>query len=165
MNGANYSRFGAMMAVMVPSLLVASFAGPAFGENCRDRVQELAAQYKIETEPPTIPPGEMGKPVTPEDLARSGGVVEPPPTSDRAVITPPQSHSGMPTLPDVTQPTTPPPAKATEADKPSMTKLDPAERTTLQALLVAARAQAERGMERECLDGLRKAQRVIEHKQ
>ena len=33
----------------------------------------------------------------------------------------------------------------------------------MQALLVAARAQAERGMELECLDGLRKAQRIEEY--
>jgi len=157
MDGANCFRYGAMIAVMLAAL-----SGPALADNCRDRVLEMAAQYKIETEPPTIPPGEMRKPVTPEDLARSGGVVEPPPTSDRSVVTPPQSHSGMPTLPNV-EPAQP---KAAEADKGgSMTKLDPSETTTLQALLVAARAQAERGMERECLDGLRKAQRLIEHKQ
>src|SRR5262245_11525057 len=155
MEGANCFRCGAVIAV-----LLACLPGPALAENCRDRVLELAAQYKIGTDPPTIPPGEMRKPVTPEDLARSGGVVEPPPTSDRSVMTPPPSHSGMPTLPDVA----PPPPKAVEADKRSMTKLDPAETTTLQALLVAARAQAERGMEQECLDGLRKAQRVLEHK-
>jgi hypothetical protein len=155
MDGARYIRYGATIALFLTSL-----PGLAVADNCRDRVLELAAQYKVETEPPTIPPGEMRKPVTPEDLARSGGVVEPPPTSDRAVITPPQSHSGMPTLPDV-EPAQP---KAAEADKGSATKLDPAEMTTLQALLVAARAQSERGMERECLDGLRKAQRLIEHK-
>ena len=157
MDGANCFRYGAMIAVMLAAL-----PGPALAENCRDRVLELAVQYKIETEPPTIPPGEMRKPVTPEDLARSGGVVEPPPTSDRAVVTPPQSHSGMPTLPDVSPPS---PKAAEAADKGGKTKLDPAETTTLQALLVAARAQAERGMEQECLDGLRKAQRMIEQKQ
>lgn len=155
MHDANYLRGGAIIA-----LLVASLPGPALAENCRDRVLELSTQYKIETDPPTIPPGEMRKPVTPDDLARSGGVVEPPPTSDPSVVTPPRSHSGMPTLPDVT----PAPPKAAEADKRNMTKLDPAEMTTLQALLVAARAQAERGMEQECLDGLRQAEKVIEHK-
>ena len=72
MDVAIYFRVGAMIGVMLAAL-----PGVAFGENCRDRVQELAARYKIETEPPTIPPGEMRKPVTPEDLARSGGVVEP----------------------------------------------------------------------------------------
>jgi hypothetical protein len=35
--------------------------------------------------------------------------------------------------------------------------------STLQAVLVAARAQAERGMEAECLDGLRKAEQLIAH--
>lgn len=155
MHDANYFRCGALMAV-----LLAALPGPAVGDNCRDRVLELAAQYKIATDPPTVPPGEMRQPVTPEDLARSGGVVEPPPTSDRSVITPPRSHSGMPTLPEVT----PAPPKLAEADKRGVTKLDPSETTTLQALLVAARAQAERGMEQECLDGLRKAQRLIEQK-
>ncbi len=155
MDGANCFRCGTMIAV-----LLASLPGPALAENCRDRVLELSAQYRIETEPPTIPPGEMRKPVTPDDLARSGGVVEPPPTSDRSVVTPPQSHSGMPTLPDIA----PQQPKAAEVDTHSVTKLDPAEVTTLQALLVAARAQAERGMEQECLDGLRKAQRMIEQK-
>ncbi len=77
MDGANYLRCGAMMA-----LLLAALPGPARAENCRDRVLELSAQYRIETDPPTVPPGEMRKPVTPDDLARSGGVVEPPPTSD-----------------------------------------------------------------------------------
>jgi|FEC22Drversion2_1045045.scaffolds.fasta_scaffold00172_13 hypothetical protein len=155
MDGANYLRCGAMMA-----LLLAALPGPARAENCRDRVLELSAQYRIETDPPTVPPGEMRKPVTPDDLARSGGVVEPPPTSDPSVVTPPRSHSGMPTLPDIA----PLPPKAVEAEARTMPKLDPAEATTLQALLVAARAQAERGMEQECLDGLRKAQRMLEHK-
>ncbi len=66
----------------------------------------------------------------------------------------------MPTMPDIA----PLPPKAVEAEARTMPKLDPAEATTLQALLVAARAQAERGMEQECLDGLRKAQRMLEHK-
>ena len=57
----------------------------AFGDNCLDRVEQLAAAYGTSTDPPTIPPGEMKKPVSPDDLARSGGVVEPPPTSDRSV--------------------------------------------------------------------------------
>src|SRR5262245_57470256 len=121
MDGANCFRCGALIAVMTVFL-----SGPAFAENCRNRVLELAVHYKIQTDPPTIPPGEMRKPVTPEDLARSGGVVEPPPTSDRSVVTPPRSHSGMPTLPDVA----PPPPKPAEADKGSMTMLDPAEITT-----------------------------------
>ncbi|HEX9326698.1 MAG TPA: hypothetical protein VF915_09285 [Reyranella sp.] len=129
----------------------------AFGDNCLDRVQQMAAAYGTSTDPPTIPPGEMKRPVSPDDLARSGGVVEPPTTSDRSVITPPRDHSGMPTMPDVV----PPQPKSKSADKQA---LDPADMSSLQALLVAARAQAERGMEAECLDGLRKAEQLIAHK-
>jgi hypothetical protein len=98
----------------------------------------------------------MKKPVTPDDLARSGGVVEPPATSDRSVITPPPAHSGMPTLPDVARPE--PKGKSANTQK-----LGPADMSTLQAVLVAARAQAERGLETECLDGLRKAEQLIAH--
>ncbi|MBI2739612.1 MAG: hypothetical protein HYX38_24080 [Rhodospirillales bacterium] len=129
----------------------------AFGDNCLDRVEQMAAAYGASTDPPTIPPGEMKKPVSPDDLARSGGVVEPPTTPDRSVITPPRDHSGMPTMPDIARPQ--------PSDKPAKAqRLDPADMSTLQALLVAARAQAERGMEAECLDGLRKAEQLVTHK-
>jgi hypothetical protein len=129
----------------------------AFGDNCLDRVEQMAAAYGTSTDPPTIPPGEMKKPVIADDLARSGGVVEPPTTADRSVITPPRAHSGMPTMPDVVRPA--PKDKSAKAQT-----LDPADMSTLQAVLVAARAQAERGMEAECLDGLRKAEQLIAHK-
>ena len=130
--------------------------GAAFADNCLDRVEQMAAAYGTSTDPPTIPPGEMKKPVSPDDLARSGGVVEPPKTSDRSVITPPRDHSGMPTMPDVVRP---------EAKDKSVKAqpLGAADMSTLQAVLVAARAQAERGMEAECLDGLRKAEQLIAH--
>jgi hypothetical protein len=63
----------------------------------------------------------------------------------------------MPTMPDVARPE--------PKDKPAKAQpLDPADMSTLQAVLVAARAQAERGMEAECLDGLRKAEQLIAHK-
>ena len=128
----------------------------ALGDNCLDRVQQMAAAYGTSTDPPTIPPGEMKKPLTPDDLARSGGVVDPPASPDRSVITPPRDHSGMPTMPDVARPQ--PKDKDANAQK-----LGPADMSTLQAVLMAARAQAERGMEAECLDGLRKAEQLIAH--
>ena len=128
----------------------------AFGDNCLDRVQQMAAAYGTSTDPPTIPPGEMKKPVTPDDLARSGGVVEPPATTDRSVITPPRDHSGMPTMPNVVRP-------AEKDNRAQTQRLGAADMSTLQAVLVAARSQAERGMEAECLDGLRKAEQLIAH--
>lgn len=152
-------RRGRIKALAVAAALVAALAllpDQAAGENCLERVQELAATYGTPTDPPTIPPGELRKPVTPEDLAQSGGVVEPPATPDRSVITPPRDHSGMPTMPDVVTPAPKGPPKGKNGQT-----LDPAEASTLQALLVAARAQAERGMEAECLDGLRKAEQFV----
>ena len=141
-------------AALLASLML--LPGEAFADNCLDRVEQMAATYGTSTDPPTIPPGEMKKPVSPDDLARSGGVVEPPKTSDRSVVTPPRDHSGMPTLPDVVRPE----AK----DKSAKAQpLGAADMSTLQAVLVAARAQAERGMEAECLDGLRKAEQLIAH--
>jgi hypothetical protein len=142
----------ATAAALLASLML--LADPAFGDNCLDRVEQMAAAYGTSIDPPTIPPGEMKKPVTPDDLARSGGVVEPPKTSDRSVITPPTDHSGMPTMPNVVRPE--PKDKSATAQT-----LGPADMSTLQAVLIAARAQAERGMEAECLDGLRKAEQLI----
>ncbi|TAJ26202.1 MAG: hypothetical protein EPO67_19025 [Reyranella sp.] len=111
---------------------------------CLDDVKSLAAERGLSTDPPTVAP-EGGTKPTPEQMARSGGVIEPPPVQDRSVITPPRSAgAAMPTLPNVTAG---PPKEAAAA-----------ERTTLQALLVAARAEAERGNERGCLEGLAKAQ-------
>jgi hypothetical protein len=144
----------AAAAALLASLML--LPDQAFGDNCLDRVEQLAAAYGTSTDPPTIPPGEMKKPVSPDDLARSGGVVEPPATSDRSVITPPRDHSGMPTMPNVVRP----------EGKDRSAKAQPlgaADMSTLQAVLVAARAQGERGMEAECLDGLRKAEQLIAH--
>jgi hypothetical protein len=148
----------AAAAALLASLVLLS--EQALGDNCLDRVEQMAAAYGTSTDPPTIPPGEMKKPVSPDDLARSGGVVEPPATADRSVITPPRAHSGMPTLPDVVRPE----PKSEPKDKDATAqKLGPADMSTLQAVLVAARAQGERGMETECLDGLRKAEQLIAH--
>lgn len=147
-------RWSAIGAAVAAAVALGIAPDQAFGANCLDRVEQFASTYDVPTDPPTIPPGEMKKPVTPEDLARSGGVVEPPGTKDRSVITPPRDHSGMPTLPDV-KPAEP---KAKGAESP---KLGASDMSTLQALLVAARAQAERGMETECLDALRKAQQLV----
>lgn len=150
---------GRLKALAAAAALLASLMllpDQAFGDNCLNRVEQMAAAYGTSTDPPTIPPGEMKKPVTPDDLARSGGVVEPPTSPDRPVITPRRDHSGMPTMPDVARPQ--PKDKDAKARK-----LGPADMSTLQAVLMAARAQAERGMEAECLDGLRKADQLIAH--
>ena len=148
------------MRRLFPVIVLAALgvAPAAHAENCLDRVRELATAQGVSTDPPTVAPGEARRPATPGDLARSGGVVEPPPVSDRSVITPPRDHSGMPTLPDVKPSPAPAPPVRGHA-------LDAADRSTLQALLVAARAQAERGEEAACLDGLQKAQELLSRRQ
>jgi len=132
--------------------IVALWPGIAAAEGCLDQVRELAGSQNISTDPPTASPGKApGTPgqgtnpgVTSRDLGRSGGVIEPPATSDRSVITPPATtDSRMPTMPDVT------PEQSTD-------------RTALQAVLVAARAEAERGQEANCLEALEKARQLLE---
>jgi hypothetical protein len=145
MRKQTFLSYGIASAVL--ALLASSAAAAADG--CLEQVQRLAGRYDISTDPPNAspskPPG-TSPGVTTQDLARSGGVIEPPATQDKSVITPPRSQdSAMPTMPDVK-----PPPSATQTDV-----------TALQALLVAARAQAERGSEAECLDGLAKAHQLI----
>lgn len=119
-------------------------AGTAAAESCLDRVLAAAARFGVATDPPTT--GPHGPDVTAEDLARSGGVIEPMPLKDGTVITPPRGKSyGMTTLPDVDGRGLPGP-----------------DLTALQAVLVAARAQAERGNEAGCWTTLEKVRLVIE---
>ncbi len=116
----------------------------AMAETCLDRLLPLAALHGVPTDPPTVAPGDDSK-VTSRDLARSHGVIEPPPVSDeKAVLAPPSGAKyRIPTLPDVNQ--HPPDAS----------------RMTLQAILVAARAEAERGNEAGCWAGLEKAAKFL----
>lgn len=120
-------------------------------EKCLDQVRKLADQQGIATTPPTMTPDGSAGPRSPgsrtEELGRSGGVIAPPQAEDRSVITPPPSSADtrMPTMPNVTPPNAP-----------------PAERSSLQALLVAARAEAERGREEACLDRLAQARKLVQ---
>ena len=112
----------------------------------------LARRHNISTDPPTATPDKPipGKPaeVTPRELGRSGGVVEPPPVRDKGVIAPPpDNRSAMPTMPDV---------GSDQRQAPA------ADRTTLQAILVAARGEAERGNEAGCREALGRAAKVLE---
>ncbi|WP_421998050.1 hypothetical protein [Reyranella sp.] len=132
-------------------------ASEAQANNCLDRVREIAATYGLSTDPPTVTPDQTSKPLDSQKLAQSGGVVQPPPTSDRSVIEPPRdARYGMSTLPDITPP------RPKSEDRPAAKTLGAAETATLQAALIAARAQAERGMEAQCLQDLSKAETVIE---
>ena len=138
------------------ALLALLLAGgtAAHAQSCLDQVRELGARYHVSTDPPTAPTRPTDKPVTSQDLARSGGVIEPPKTPDRSVISPPaKSPDRMPTVPDVT------PRKKDESTAAGTLKAE--DRATLQGLLVAARDQAEHGREEQCLEQLGKAKDLI----
>jgi hypothetical protein len=165
----NRRRWGprASTILLAPALLVAA-AGTARAAACLDEVRSLSDRYHVSSVPPTAP---VDKPpstamVRPGDLARSGGVIEPAPSPDKAVITPPRSaHDAMPTVPDVKdapQKSAPQNSTLENSTPADSGKLGAAETTALQALLVAARSQAERGADAECRDRLREARELLE---
>lgn len=91
------------MNIRLIAAALALWPGVAAAEGCLDQVQALAKAQNISTDPPTASP-DKAPGVTSRELGRSGGVIEPPATSDRSVVTPPPSaDSRMPTLPDVTE--------------------------------------------------------------
>jgi hypothetical protein len=145
MNPLKLPRAGIAGVAAIGFALSALATGSAAAERCLDDVVQLAKHHNISTDPPTVPPDKPAD-VTPRELGRSGGVVEPPPVRDKSVIEPPAAGSSkMPTMPDV----------ATRRDSA-------ADCTTLQAALVAARSEAERGNEKGCREALGRAAQVLE---
>ena len=121
-------------------------------DSCLDQVRDLASRHGTPSKPPTAAPNGPAD-IKTQDLARSGGVIAPPPMDDKSVIKPPPSgNDRMPTIPDVA------PQTQNRQDAPA------ADRTALQAALTAARAQAERGDEKGCLEALARA-RVLAERQ
>ncbi|MCW5736070.1 MAG: hypothetical protein KIS73_18215 [Enhydrobacter sp.] len=136
---------GATMAML-------NAAPVAAAESCLDQVRDLASQQGTPSKPPTAS-AKGSADVTTQDLARSGGVIAPPPMDDKSVIKPPSTGvSRMPTIPDVA------PQTQNQQDTPA------ADRTGLQAALTAARAQAERGDEKGCQEALARARTLAERK-
>ena len=150
-------RDGTTLVRQVALLTVLSFfssATPATAAACLDEVRALADDYALSIDPPDMagqtPPGTLT-----DELARSGGVIEPPPTGDRAVIEPPQTGSAMPTVPDVA-----PDAPAQEGAGP--VDLSPPDKVILESVLQAARAEAERGQEAGCFERLKEARALLQ---
>ena len=144
-------------AVATGWALMSLGSATAAAESCLEQVRQLAARHGVSIDLPMAAPNEP--PGTPApDLGRSGGVIEPPATPDKSVITPPRDlRYGMPTLPDVK-----PPAKDSAIPRaaPGATPDGRLDLTTLQSLLVAARGHAERGNEAECREGVAKAREL-----
>ncbi|HYD07122.1 MAG TPA: hypothetical protein VEC60_15405 [Reyranella sp.] len=136
-----------LAAIASAGAALALIPDTAAAAGCLDKVESLAQRHDLSTDPPTVTP-DGKKEVTPRDLARSGGVIEPPPVRDKSVIEPPKTGSAMPTVPDV----------APKQDKQAS---DTAKQTKLQAALMAARSQAERGNEDGCQEALARAETIL----
>ena len=151
--------------LLVSLALLVLWPDAAAAESCLDQVRQLAERHGIATNPPVATPDRDAPNRAPgtnsQELGRSGGVIKPPQTEDRSVIAPPPiTDTRMPTMPDVT----PSPAPGTSPGTKDGNKEGASDLTTLQALLVAARAEAERGREDSCLDRLAKARELVQRK-
>jgi hypothetical protein len=143
-----------MKSRVIRQAVIASLAASALSypqvvnaSTCIDQVHELADRYHVTTKPPKA---DADTGVTTNQLAQSGGVVKPPPIADNSVIAPEHpSKDRMPTLPNVAPST------------PELPRAEASQHASLQALLMAAREQAERGQESQCLDRLHQAQLLL----
>src|SRR4029079_8620705 len=97
LQGSSWVAIVAAMGLAV----VAANAQAAPSDSCLDPVRDLAARHGTPSKPPTAAPDKKSD-ITTHDLARSGGVIKPPPVDDKSVITPaPNTRDAMPTVPDV----------------------------------------------------------------
>jgi hypothetical protein len=136
-------------------VLLALSPGAAVAETCLAEVSRLGDTYGLAVDPPDAPSKTQPRAPTSKDLAQSGGVVEPPPTPDASVISPPRdTDSRMPTAPKVA-----PDSKKQAGASPN--GLSATDLTMLQSILVAARDQARRGREDDCRESLQKARRLL----
>ena len=145
-----------MFALLVVICASVTCVNTASARTCLAEVRSMAETYGLSITPPEVGPPAEPDGVEPGDLARSGGVIEPPPISDPAVIEPPRDAGrAMPTLPSIPE-DSPAPLEA------GPRHLSPSDRATLESILVAARANAESGDERDCFERLKTAKGVIQ---
>ena len=72
-----------------------------FAGTCIDGVAALARAYELTIDPPDLSESGAAGDLGVNELSLSGGIVEPPPTGDAAVIEPKNDYRyGMSTLPD-----------------------------------------------------------------
>ena len=126
-------------------LTAAASAAAAAAETCRELVDRLAAQHALHAAPPAAPgTSELAGSITPEELARSAGVIiQPPPTGDPMPTAPLPSRGGA------------------SVGGPAASEPAHRRQTQVEALLAVARAAADRGDEPLCRDRLEEAQNLI----
>ena len=141
-------RMGQTLAISVmATCLTATITSAA---NCMDQVRIIAHDFNLDIDPP-----DAGTVITPEDMAQSGGVIEPPSVGDQAVREPPVPNSAMPTTPEL-----PPIGQAGVGPL----NLNPGDRLLLEGILTSARAEAGRGDVDGCFRRLQIAQQLIRNR-
>ncbi|KAA0676769.1 hypothetical protein DS843_25845 [Roseomonas genomospecies 6] len=150
-------------------------AGPALAQgSCAALVDRFAADHNLSASPPPVaaPPGSSGSTAadgalpsgrsgqgsgaTPDQLARSGGVVAPPASGDQAVIEPPRTGAPMPTAPAVRPDAAPNSGSSMESGSMGQA----ARNAQIESLVTAARSAAKDGNEQLCMESLDKARNL-----
>ncbi len=143
--------------------------GPALAQgSCAALVDRFAADHNLSASPPpaaatpggsgstaadgALPSGSSGN-ASPDQLARSGGVVAPPASGDQAVIEPPRTAAPMPTAPAVRPDAAPNSGSSME----SGSMVQAARNAQIESLVTAARSAAKDGNEQLCMESLDKA--------
>jgi hypothetical protein len=162
-------------------LVLLSTADAAVAASCLDEVARLADRYELKTAQPSTgtrggdaagmsgsstPPTQESRGLGASDtLAPSGGVVAPPPTTDRGMaVEPPRTASPTPTLRSVPPQagSGSPASRSEEMDAHANRQhLTAATRVQAEALLDAARAADAEGKSEECFKRVEDAQALL----
>jgi hypothetical protein len=151
-------RRGIPYAFLLPlaaGLMAVGWSGlsPAAG-TCLGKVEQFAQERGLSIDPPDAAPNGPGAAPTPDTLGKSGGVIEPPPSQDKSVLEPRGDiHYGMQTMPEV------PPQAKPGGGAPGEAK-SASDQALLESALIAAKSEAERGNEKDCLERLRQAEQL-----
>jgi hypothetical protein len=164
-------------AALVAAPLTVMLSTAAAAESCQAQLERFARQYDLST---TAPQAKLraGDPITPPTapmttesrglsttgkLKDSGGVIKPPDTGAARVMPPPETGDRMATAPDVKPHSGSGQAAGSSAPQGDA-QLGAADRSKLEALLMAGREAAEKGQDRTCMERLDEARGIIERK-
>ncbi len=145
----------AFLLPLAAGLVAAGWPGVSTAaDSCLVRVEQFAQERGLSIDPPDAVPNSPGTAATPDTLGKSGGVIEPPPSQDKAVIEPRGDvHYGMPTMPEI--PSQAKPGGGTAGDAKSASH-----QALLESALIAAKSEAERGNEKDCFERLQQAEQL-----
>ena len=153
-NGVKKTRNALGRLALLGLLALASTSTSAWASSCLDQVESLADAYNLTIDPPDVATRGSSDPIDSQDLAQSGGVIEPPATSDGSVIEPPDDlQYGMETVP------TPEPGPLAPIEPDALSASD---RMIAESVLMSARVDAERGEELDCFNKLQKAKGLLQ---